>query len=198
VQAGTHGPSRGTQSHCVPGGSALPRASRARDPVAMEQGPYLVRHVRPGDAPGLLDFYAGLRPESRALRFMGATRGITQLQADVFARADGVHHDGFVAVERATNRIVGHLCLEPTSPNSEEIGVAVADDLQRRGIGRMLLRAAIVAARRRRTGILEATMLAGNTGIHRLLQTAGIPWRRRPLEPGIELIVLDLAAAAAA
>jgi GNAT superfamily N-acetyltransferase len=164
----------------------------------MEQGPYLVRHVRPGDAAGLLRFYLDLAPESRALRFMGATRGISEAQARAFAAADGARHDGFVAVERASGRIVGHLCLEPTDPRSEEIGIAVADDLQRRGIGRMLLRAGIVAARRRQTAILEATMLAGNRGIHRLLQTAGIPWRCRPLEPGVELIVLDLAAAAAA
>lgn len=164
----------------------------------MEQGPYLVRHVRREDETGLLSFYQELKPESRAMRFMGAARGITQLQAHGFASACGPNGDGFVAVERATGRIVGHLCLEPTDPGTEEIGVAVADDLQRRGIGRMLLRAAIVAARRRRTAFLEATMLAGNTGIHRLLQTAGIPWRRRLLEPGVELIVLDLAAAAAA
>jgi GNAT superfamily N-acetyltransferase len=164
----------------------------------MEQGPYLVRHVRPGDVRGLLRFYLDLQPESRAMRFMGATRGITEAQARAFAAADGLRHDGFVAVERVTGRIVGHLCLEPTDPRSEEIGVAVADDLQRRGIGRALLRAGISAARRRRTAALEATMLAGNQGIHRLLQGAGIPWRRRPLEPGVELIVLDLEAAAAA
>jgi GNAT superfamily N-acetyltransferase len=164
----------------------------------MEQGPYLVRRVRSGDAAALLAFYADLRPESRALRFMGVTRGITELQADVLSRADGVRHDGFVAIECATDRIVGHLCLEPTDPGAEEIGIAVADELHRRGIGRMLLRAGVAAARKRQVTTLEATMLAGNPGIHRLLQTAGIPWRQRPLVPGVELIVLDLAAGAAA
>ena len=164
----------------------------------MEQGAILVRGIRFRDANALEAFYARLAPESRALRFMGATQGISTEHAVHFATAEWRRADGYVAVERASGRIVGHLCLEPLRTGVEEIGVAVEDRLQRRGIGRALLRAAIASARRRGIGTLEATMLAGNTGIHRLLEGAGIPWRRAPRDGGVEVITLDLAAAAVA
>jgi GNAT superfamily N-acetyltransferase len=162
----------------------------------MEQGSILVRPVRFRDAPGLEAFYARLSPESRARRFLGASRGISREQALRFALAGTRGSDGFVALERATGRIVGHLCLAPLRPGVEEVGVAVEDDLQRKGIGRTLLRAAVTSARRRGIDTLEARMLGSNPGIHRLLEHAGIPWRRRPADAGSELLVMDLAAAA--
>jgi RimJ/RimL family protein N-acetyltransferase len=164
----------------------------------MEQGPILVRRVRFRDAVGLVAFYARLSPESRALRFMGATQGITAEQAVAFATAAGRGSDGFVALERATGRIVGHICLAPLREAVEEVGVAVDDAFQRRGIGRALLRAAVGSARRRGIPTLEARMLPGNHAIHGLLQRAGIPWRRRPADAGAEILSLDIAASAAA
>jgi GNAT superfamily N-acetyltransferase len=164
----------------------------------MEQGSILVRHVHFRDAAELVAFYARLSPESRATRFMGATRGISVDQALHFALVDGRQGDGFVAVERSSGRIVGHFCLEPLRDGVEEVGVAVDDHLQRRGVGRALLDAAVASARRRGITTLEATMLPGNTGIHRLLQRAGIPWRRGTTPSGAELLTLDLAAAAVA
>ncbi len=162
----------------------------------MEQGSILVRPVRFRDAEGLEAFYARLSPESRARRFLGASHGISPQQALHFSMPAARGTDGFVALDRATGRIVGHLCLEPLRPRVEEVGVAVEDGLQRRGIGRTLLRAAVTSARRRGIDTLEAHMLAGNRGIHRLLEHAGIPWHRRPVDAGSELLTLDLAAAA--
>lgn len=164
----------------------------------MEQGAIGVRHVRFRDAVGLEAFYARLSPESRALRFMGASRGITADQALHFASADGVRGDGHVAIDRSSGRIVGHVCLEPLRPGTEEIGIAVEDALQQRGIGHALLLAAVASAERRGVTSLEATMLPGNPGIHRLLEHAGIPWRRQPAASGAEMLILDLAAAGVA
>ncbi len=164
----------------------------------MEQGPVLVRHARFRDVEALEAFYARLSPESRALRFMGATSGITHEQALAFATADWRGADGFVAIERDTGHIVGHICLATLRTGVEEVGIAVEDRHQRAGIGRALLHAAIAAARRRGITTLEARMLPGNTGIHRLLQRASIPWRRRPIDAGAEVLSLDLAASAAA
>ncbi len=164
----------------------------------MEQGPVLVRHARFRDAVALEAFYARLSAHSRALRFMGATSGITADQAVAFGTAIGRGSDGFVAIERKTGLIVGHICLAPLRPGVEEVGVAVDDAFQRRGIGRALLRAAVGSARRRGIATLEARMLPGNHAIHGLLQRAGIPWRRRPADGGADILSLDLAAASAA
>jgi RimJ/RimL family protein N-acetyltransferase len=165
--------------------------------LRMEQGPILIRRVQARDSDGLVAFYRALSPESRASRFMGATRGISPKQACEFASPTERGGDGFVAVDRATGEVVGHLCLEPVRAGAEEIGVATADRLQGKGIARSLLKAAMASGRRRRTRTFEATMLTGNRGIHRLLQRAGIPWRRRPVDFGTELLTMDIEAAAA-
>jgi len=165
--------------------------------VHMEQGSILVRRIRPSDTEDLTAFYRALCPASRGTRFLVATTGISTQQARSFTSAPERGADGFVAVERSSGEIVGHLCLEPVRPGVEEIGVATVDRLQGKGIARSLLKAAIGSGRRRRTRTFEATMLIGNHGIHRLLQRAGIPWRRRPVEFGTELLTMDLEAAAA-
>jgi acetyltransferase len=166
--------------------------------MPMEQGPILIRRIRRSDAKGLFAFYTALSADSRVSRFMNATRGISEDQARRFASAPDRGADGFIAVERTCGEIVGHLCLEPVRTGVEEIGVATADRLRGRGIARSLLRAAVVSGRGRGVRTFTAIMLAGNLGIHRLLQRAGIPWRRRALDFATELLILDLEAAAAA
>jgi GNAT superfamily N-acetyltransferase len=164
----------------------------------MEQGPIEIRRINAGDGERLIAFYAALSPESRATRFMGMTRGISPAQAVAFANPHTHGADGFVAVETSTGSIVGHLCLEPAGAQVEEIGVAVADHLRGMGIGRELMKAAVASARRRGTTTFTATMLRGNRGIYRLLQRAGIPWRRHPVDSSTEELVLDVQAAWAA
>ena len=163
----------------------------------MEQGPILIRAIGPGDAERLMAFYAALSDEGRATRFLGARRGISDAEAVAFATARDRGGDGLVAVDRSTGQIVGHLCLEPARPGVEEIGVATADRLHGSGIARELVKGALASGRRRGTAAFEATMLTGNRAIHRLLKRAGIPWRRRRIDAGTELIVLDILAASA-
>lgn len=158
-----------------------------------------LRHVRPGDGPAIAAFYAALSPESRRTRFFGACREISDAQADRFARARQRGGDGLLAIS-GFNRVVGHLCLEPLdaerNPRAEEVAIAVADEWRGRGLGRRLLDAGIASARRRGLMALEATMLTGNQPIHALLEHSGLPWSCHALEPGSELIRLQLHGAA--
>lgn len=154
-----------------------------------------IRHVRPGDGPGIAAFYAALGPESRRTRFFGACREISPVQARRFASARERGGDGWVAVA-GHGELVGHLCLEPLDRERngrvEEVAVAVADAWRGQGLGRRLLDAAILSARRRGVVALEATMLTGNQPIHALLEHSGLPWRCHALEPGSESIRLEL------
>src|SRR4051795_210307 len=107
-----------------------------------------IRPIRPDDAPALERFYEALSDESRRRRFFACTRGLSHPPATQFCCPDHVHREGFVAVAGLgdASRIVGHVCLEPARDGTAEIAIAVADELQGRGIGGALLDAAVAWA----------------------------------------------------
>jgi GNAT superfamily N-acetyltransferase len=134
-----------------------------------------VRRVVPADAPGLERFYAALSADSRASRFHGACRGISDQQAARFAAADHVRRDGFVAL--SGRRIVGHLVLEPIAGGAEELAVAVDDHVQHAGVGTLLVAAAIASARLRGVPNLVAWVRAENRPMRQLLTASRHPVR---------------------
>lgn len=162
-----------------------------------------IRRVRPTDQEELAAFYAGLSPTGRRLRFFAATRGISEGQSTRFCTPDHHHREGFVAECAGSPsdgpRIVGHLCLEPAADGSAEVAIAVADELQRRGIGRRLLAAGLEWARNEGIARLSATMLDANFPIYRLLTSLGLPYRCQRLASSeinmtIELMAQRIAA----
>jgi GNAT superfamily N-acetyltransferase len=121
-------------------------------------------------------------------RFHGGTRGIEDVVARSFCGPDHAHREGLVAVvrdaavagpdvrpDRAAERIVGHLCLEPGVRGEVEMAVAVADAWQHHGVGRALLAAAIAWAEANRIERLRAEIRWSNPAILRLLRSAARP-----------------------
>jgi len=141
----------------------------------------LIRRIRNADQAALAGFYAALSPESRRLRFFSAGSGLGARTARSFCHPDHAHQEGFVVVTEAgegetepgaaERRIVGHLCLEPTSDGALEMAVAIADAYQRHGLGRRLLRAATTWARQHGYEQMRATILVDNVPMLRLLQS---------------------------
>lgn len=147
-----------------------------------------IRAIDPTDHLALQAFYAALSDESRRTRFLGPSRGIGSGQSAYFCTPDHDHREGFVALMGPgdrTDRIVGHVCVEPDGPNAAEIAIAVADDVQHRGIGRQLTEAAVEWARREGLAMLTATMLADNPAIQRLLSSLGLPSVATPIGAGV-------------
>jgi len=164
--------------------------SGTRSPVRFE-----VRPIGPADRPALERFYAGLSPESREARFHGAAPGICGTAGAFFCGPDHVHREGIVAVaiDRAgAEEIIGHACLEPAGPATEEIAIAVADAWQRHGIGRELTQTAIRWARRRGVERLVASMQTSNGAIAGLVHSLDLPVRFGPPECGVVDAVIDL------
>ena len=177
----------------APGGPPLdePSAGKARQPTTIVQ----IRRIRPGDHDRLRLFYASLSDESRRTRFLGATSGIGDGQSTYFCCPDHAHREGFVALVGPAvrpDRIVGHVCVEPDGPATAEIAVAVADEMQGRGIGRRLVDAAVHWAQVDGFRTLTATMLAGNPAIQRLLTGLGLPNVTRPVGAGLIEVRIDL------
>ena len=148
-----------------------------------------IRAIRPTDVIDLERFYADLSEDSRSARFHGGTRGIEDDAARSFCGPDHAHREGLVAVIRegasdprpdlrpspASERIVGHLCLEPGLRGEVEMAVAVADAWQHHGVGRALLAAAIAWAEANRIERLRAEIRWSNPAILRLLRSAARP-----------------------
>ena len=94
-------------------------------------GTLTVRRIAPSDTGALERFYEDLSPESRRLRFLSAGTQIGSNLLRDFCGPDHEHREGFVAVATApdgVDRLVGHLCLEPTAPDEMEIAVVMEVD----------------------------------------------------------------------
>lgn len=135
-----------------------------------------IRPVQPGDQSELARFYAALSDDSRYARFLSTTRGITDGAAVTFCGPDHEHREGLVATyagPEGSDRIVGHLCLDPVGDGTFEMAVAVADIWRGQGIGRRLLDDAIDWARQHAIARLRATMLATNAPVIALIRSTG-------------------------
>jgi len=157
-----------------------------------------IRRVRPSDREPLAEFYARLSPESRRARFLGGAI-IPAESARWFCTPDHIHEEGFVALAARPSTttsteqdIVGHLCLVPARGHALELGVAVADDRQGRGIGRRLFEAALEWARDGNYTGVTATAFTDNTHVLRLLSSARHPARIEPADGGVVEVVIPL------
>ena len=152
-----------------------------------------IRRIEPTDAEPLRAFYAGLSPESRRRRFLGPSPGLSLADAERFA-----HGLGVVAVlsERGPRdgELIGHACLPLVELGLAEIAFAVGDEFQGQGIGRLLLDAAIAAAREAGVTRVVASMFVDNPAIHRLLLGTGLPHRRMSAAGGVDAIEIELGA----
>ncbi len=127
-----------------------------------QKAPVTIRGAGPADLPALRDFFAGLSPDTRILRFFGA---ITPGRA-MLARlcGEGGTTDAVVAAHGGV--IVGHamavdLDPAPGSPVAD-IGVVVADAWQGRGVGSALMSTLVSRAQARGVTGLSMDVLPGN------------------------------------
>jgi acetyltransferase len=112
----------------------------------------VVRTIRPDDAPLLQAFVRRLSPRSRRFRFFVALADLSGTQLDRFVNVEPTRGVALVAV--ATGRdgpaIVGEAryALEHDHDHAE-FAVVVADEFQRRGLGRHLVSRLMTTAWRR-------------------------------------------------
>jgi acetyltransferase len=153
-----------------------------------------IRPVQPTDWPALTAFYGALPADDRHDRFLG----YACVTPETIRRMCAVdHHDaeGFVAVSlRAdgTERIWGHLCMEPCGHRSEELSVAVAEDCQGMGLGRRLVEAGLGWARANHTQQVTATAFTSNAPVLRLLAGSAPGVTMRSLRGGIVEVAIPV------
>ena len=147
-----------------------------RDVLLRDGSTLRLQAATPADFEDIKAFYDGLSPESRYLRFHGYAR--TDIAARAEAEASGV--DRLALIARHDGRVVATAGYEGLrEPGVAEVAFAVADELQRHGIGtRMLEQLAAVAAER---GIhrFDAEVVAANALMLDVFEHAGFAVRRR-------------------
>ncbi|WP_432074923.1 N-acetyltransferase family protein [Streptomyces wuyuanensis] len=154
-----------------PARGALPRTDRS--------GRWYVDGVRPGDGPALSALFAGCSPETVRLRFFGLPRRLPREYADSVLACRPEVHDAVVVHHGDRRRLAGLAGLaapaEADPGAAAVLGVLVADEWQKQGLGRAMVDELLARARRRGVERISATVLPGRS---RLLDAMA-----RDLEP---------------
>ncbi len=133
------------------------------------------RPIRPGDAEALQVFHRTLSPESVYQRYFGIVPELSTERANHFAAVDGCDRYALVALDPDfSEAIVGVASFDREGGTRRaECGIAVADDWQRRGVGRGLIRELLRAAARRGVGTAYGYVLPDNRAMLGLLRKVG-------------------------
>jgi GNAT superfamily N-acetyltransferase len=134
--------------------------------------PVLLRLVRPADAALLAAGFARLSPESRYRRFFTDKATLSESELRYLTDVDGERHFAIGARRRDRGDegvgIARFVRLED-QPGVAEPAVAVVDEAQGKGLGRLLLSRLIAAAKERGVERFRFEVLATNAAMRNLL-----------------------------
>lgn len=157
-------------------------------------GDFLLRPVRPEDAPAFETLFARLTPADIHMRFFTPMRS---LPVSLLARLTQIDYDremAFVLVN-SDNDIVGvaRIAADPDNLRAE-FAVLVRSDAKGHGLGSLLMSRLIGYARERGIGELWGDILADNAVMLSLCGEAGCAIAPSPLDPGLKRATIRLTA----
>jgi GNAT superfamily N-acetyltransferase len=167
----------------------------------------VVRPIRPDDRESIRGLHARLSPRTRFLRFFAEVPELSPEILDYLTKLDYV--DRYALVAALDDEIVGVARFDRISPAVAEVAVVVQDDLQGRGLGTVLMRRLMSAAKRRGITSFEGDVLPENQVMLELVQGAGgvvlrplteeailadLNWPKEPTGPEAFRVHLPLAA----
>jgi len=148
-----------------------------------------VRPIRPEDAEIEQDFVQNLSAESKYFRFMQSVDKLTPLMLARFTQIDYDREMALIAVtnEHTPNAHILGVVRYVSNPDKQscEFALTVADDWQKRGIGRQLMQRLMTVARDRGIEIMQGEVLSNNSKMLRLCERLGFRAARNADEPDI-------------
>jgi len=138
-----------------------------------------LRLIQQDDKARLLAGFRQLSAESRARRFLGGKQVLSEAELRYFTEIDQVDHFVIGAVgldargRECDGVAVGRFVRLSGESRCAEVAIAIADRLQGKGLGLLLLKRLAEAAQERGFERLRFEYLADNIGMHRLIQHAG-------------------------
>ena len=161
---------------------------READVVLRDGSTVHVRPARSTDAPAVEQLLKGLSDQSRWLRFFSSFPNLekaVQWATDV----DYEWRYGLVATTGTDGRVVGHAGFErqPDHPERAEVALEVADLMQGKGLGTILLGQLAEAGNEIGVQLLDAEVLPQNHQMIKVFRNSGFPVKTHTI-PGVILI----------
>lgn len=172
-----------------------PLASYCTDAL-LPDGRFLhLRAIRPEDRGRLREEFLKLSKATVRDRFFSVKLDLTPDELSYFTEVDFDQHVALVAeLECGGARepvAVGRLVREPERPDHCEAAITVTDKMQGRGIGSVLLAHLVECARSLGIRRMDASVLAENRRMLKLIGKTGLPFTSR-LRGGIKTISVSL------
>ena len=132
-----------------------------------------------------------LSPESRYRRFFTPVKHLSSEQLTYLTTLDHDRHEALAAVDPTNGRgvAVARYVVVDDTPSTAEVALAVVDEWQGRGVGRMLLDRLATVAASRSIVRFSGLMLAGNSGMIALMRSLGPVVSSRHEDGTVELVV---------
>ncbi len=139
-----------------------------------------LRPITPEDAPLVVASFERLSKESRYRRLFTHKEVLTADELAYLVNVDHQNHEAIIAIDPSNGDAVGVARYIRSEADHEvaEVAVTVADDWQRRGLGRALLARLAYRARREGVRMFSAFVMTENPGAVKLLKGVGeTQWR---------------------
>jgi GNAT superfamily N-acetyltransferase len=164
-----------------------------------------LRAIQPNDRERLREEFLKLSKATVRDRFFSVKMDLTPKELTYFTEVDFDHHVALVAeLESAATQscttpsgttytpvAVGRLVRQSGQPDHCEIAITVTDAMQGHGIGKILLNQLIDCARKLGVRHMDASVMADNTRMMKLIRKTGLPFKSQ-LQDGINTISLSL------
>lgn len=154
----------------------------------------VIRPVEPDDAGLLVEGFEALSDRSRYARFLTAVPRLPKHWVDNLVDVDHRDREALGAVDVRTGEGVGvaRYVRLAEDPEEAEFAIAIADDWQGRGLGRVLLGELVDAARANGLRRLSGDILAENARMLALGRTVGRDARLGDVHDGVVHLTVDL------
>jgi acetyl coenzyme A synthetase (ADP forming)-like protein len=158
--------------------------------VLKDGGTVRIRPIVPADAPALQAFVADMSSESSYFRFFRVKRKLEPEELEEFTHLDYEDQMAFAAIVDGRLAGVGRYNAKNCPDGFAEAAFTVADDLQGKGIGTLLVYRISAYARARGVKGFRAHVLADNHAMMRVFRNAGFAMRR-DADKGVYTIEID-------
>jgi len=134
-----------------------------------------IEPLRRGDRSTVMRLFARLSPESRLRRFLSPKSSLSERELTFLTDVGRSEHAAMTAIDVRDGSVLGiaRYAEHHGRPGVADTAVAVADDVQRRGIGTALMVRLIACARSNGVQLLTATTLWENRPARALMRTSG-------------------------